>query len=80
MPNGLISENVLKSVGDSIGHYVKSDLANFDGMWKSYVRIRVAMNVEKPLKRRSSFCFVCGIVGHSERECNVVYANPDKIV
>lgn len=26
----------------------------------------------------SSFCFVCGIPGHSKRDCNVVYENPKK--
>lgn len=100
IPKGLISENVLKNVGNAIGRYVKSDPANFNGMWKEYVRIRVALNIEKPLKRKmklkregnawtwinfkyermSSFCFVCGIIGHSERECNVVYANPEKLI
>lgn len=100
MPKGFISEKILKSVGDSIGRYVKSDSANFEGKWRDHVRIRVAIDIEKPLKRRmklkrdgnnwtwinfkyermSSFCFVCGIIGHSERDCNVVYANPEKPV
>lgn len=100
IPRGCISETVLKSIGDSFGCYVKSDPNNFNNMWKDHVRIRVTMNVDKPLKRRmklkrdvnnwnwinfkyerlSSFCFVCGIIGHSERECSVVYANPDKLV
>lgn len=29
-------------------------------------------------ERLENFCFVCGIQGHVERECSVVYANPDK--
>lgn len=65
---------------------------------KPYVRIRVTLNIGKPLKRRmrikreggnwqwinfkyersGNFCFVCGVLGHVERECNVVYANPGK--
>lgn len=95
---GFVSENILQSIGNFVGVFVKSDPTIFDGLWKSYVHIRVRMNITKALKRRmkikreggswswinfkyerlSTFCFVCGILGHSERECNVVYANPGK--
>lgn len=100
LPKGFISENILKNVGDYIGKFIKTDPTNYDGSWKPYVRVRIMMNVLKPLKRRmkikreggswswinfkyerlSTFCFVCGIIGHTERECNVVYANPGKEV
>lgn len=100
IPRGFLSETILKSIGSSIGRYIKSDPGTFEGGWKSYVRIRVLMNVEKPLKRRmkikregdnwswlnfkyerlGTFCFVCGIIGHSDRDCNIVYANPEKVV
>lgn len=100
MPKGFISETVLKSIGDSFGCYIKSDPANFNNIWKDHLRIRVTMNITKPLKRRmklkrdannwnwinfkyerlSSFCFVCGKIGHSDRDCSVVYANPEKLI
>lgn len=100
IPQGCLSQNILKSVGASIGKYVKSDPTNFNGAWKPYVRVRVAMNVDKPLKRRmkikrkgdvwswinfkyerlSTFCFVCGKLEHAERDCNVVYDNPEKTI
>lgn len=100
IPRGFLSENILKSVGESMGKYIRSEAKTFEGAWKPFVRIRVSVNIEKPLKRRmrikregdnwswmnfkyerlGTFCFVCGILGHSERECSVVYANPDKQV
>ncbi|XP_074347434.1 uncharacterized protein LOC141686290 [Apium graveolens] len=49
---GFISESILTSVGNFVGKYVKSNPANFDGTWRQYVRVRVRLDVQRPLKRR----------------------------
>lgn len=97
IPKGFISENILKSVGDYIGKFIKTEPASFDGGWKQFVRIRVTIDIQKPLRRRmkikreggswswlnfkferlGTFCFVCGILGHTDRECPIIYANPE---
>ncbi|XP_074352279.1 uncharacterized protein LOC141691439 [Apium graveolens] len=86
VPKGLISEKLLQNIGDFVGTFVKSDPTNINGVWKMFMRIRITLNVEKPIKRRmkikreggewnwvnfkyerlSLFCFVCGVLGHSE--------------
>lgn len=47
---GLLSEQVALAIGNFIGQYVSSDPKNFDGLWKSYLRIRVRVDVSKSLK------------------------------
>lgn len=91
---------ILQSIGNFIGVFLKTDPLNVNCGWKLYVRIRVKMDVKKPLKRRmkikreggawqwinfqykrvSTFCFMCGVMGHEERDCDVVYGNPDRTV
>ena len=95
---GFMSERILKRVGDYIWRCVKIDPASLYGLWKPFVRIRVTINVHKPLKRRmkikreggewswlnfkyerlGTFCFVCGTLGHTERDCDIIYVNPEK--
>lgn len=52
IPIGFISETIMRSIGTFIGTYIQSDPANFDGRWKSFVRIRVTLDIQKPIKRR----------------------------
>ncbi|XP_030485436.2 uncharacterized protein LOC115702118 [Cannabis sativa] len=90
---GFRSDRVLQGVGAYIGQYVSSCPKNFAGIWRDYFRVRVLINVEKPLKRRMriyknkvewfwanfkyervpTFCFICGIIGHSERFCHRLF-------
>lgn len=52
IPRGFLSENILRSIGTSMGSFIRMDNNMFDGVWKPFVRIRVMINMEKPLKRR----------------------------
>uniref|UniRef100_A0A803PWA8 Uncharacterized protein n=1 Tax=Cannabis sativa TaxID=3483 RepID=A0A803PWA8_CANSA len=97
---GFMSDSIVQRVANYIGSYVKSDPKNFNGIWRTYLRVRVSINVEKPLKRRMklkkpdgdwlwtdfkyefipTFCFICGIIGHSERFCSRLYDTPLELI
>lgn len=92
-PVGFNSEFILKSIGNYVGKYIQSDQKNFQSIWRQFLRIKVAINVLKPLKsqmrikktrgdwmwikfkyeRLPSFCFYCGIIGHSEKFCEALF-------
>lgn len=97
LPIGFMTERVVKEVGNFIGEYGESCGRNFSGGWKEYLRVRVQIDLTKPLKRRMkvrksgdewtwinfkyenvpSFCFICGIVGHSEKFCSRLFDTPE---
>lgn len=49
---GFQSEKVLTNIGNYIGEFQFSDPNNLMGVWRNYMRIRVSIDVWKPLKRR----------------------------
>ncbi|XP_019170974.1 PREDICTED: uncharacterized protein LOC109166477 [Ipomoea nil] len=51
LPNGLRSEAVLSAVGGYIGRVTKLDDRNFDGSMRLFFRVRVEIEVAKPLKK-----------------------------
>ncbi|KAK1379781.1 hypothetical protein POM88_026525 [Heracleum sosnowskyi] len=49
---GFMTERIVKEVGNYIGCFVESCPRNFTGVWKEYLRVRVTVDLSKPLKRR----------------------------
>lgn len=97
---GFMSEKVLKGIGSFIGQFISSCPNNFTGVWREYMRVRVSINLNSPLKRRMkikmageewfwvnfkyenipTFCFICGVVGHSEKFCSKLFELNDEEV
>lgn len=97
LPIGCMSERIIKEVGNFVGTFVESCSKNFDRDWKEYMRVRVSIDLSKPLKRRMkirksgdewqwivfkyenvpSFCFICGLLGHSEKFCGRLFDTPE---
>ncbi|KAL9411935.1 hypothetical protein AB3S75_045523 [Citrus x aurantiifolia] len=97
LPLGFQSERILHSIGNYIGSFIESDENNLKGVWQNYMRLRVSLDVRKPLKRRmrlkrtggewfwvdfkyerlNVFCFICGLLGHTERNCPSLYDGVD---
>lgn len=51
LPVGYMSEAVGRQLGDFIGTFLEYDINNNIGCWRAYMRLRVAIDVQKPLKR-----------------------------
>lgn len=49
---GFMTGKIITEVGNSIGKFVASCPNNFAGVWRDYFRVRVAIDVTKPLMRR----------------------------
>ncbi|XP_062104231.1 uncharacterized protein At4g02000-like [Humulus lupulus] len=98
LPIGFMTTTVLKAIGNYIGVFVDACPKNFMGIWRDYMRIRVRLELTKPLKRKMrirqsatewvwvnfkyenipTFCFVCGLLGHSERFCPRRFDTPEE--
>uniref|UniRef100_A0A803QF05 Zinc knuckle CX2CX4HX4C domain-containing protein n=1 Tax=Cannabis sativa TaxID=3483 RepID=A0A803QF05_CANSA len=96
LSTGFMTERVIQGLGNYLGTFVKSDPNNFIGVWRDYLRIRVKINIDCPLKRKKklerqggqfchalfkyedlpTFCFICGILGHTERFCEKLFDTP----
>ncbi|XP_057794257.1 uncharacterized protein LOC131010642 [Salvia miltiorrhiza] len=51
LPAGFLTEGVGKLLGNFIGSFMEYDNTNSSGVWRQYMRIRVGIRVNDPLKR-----------------------------
>lgn len=52
MSAGFMSQCVATDIGNYIGIYIDGDPNNFVGVWREYLRIRVSLSLDTPIKRR----------------------------
>ncbi|CAH9148570.1 unnamed protein product [Cuscuta epithymum] len=81
-----------KKIGNFLGSFIKFEMSHYDGNQGSYLRIKVCLDVRRPLKKGTtlikdgvqhwvdfkyeklpSFCFLCDIIGHSNKFCPLKY-------
>lgn len=52
MSTGFMSHRVATDIGNYIGCYIDGDPNNFVGVWREFLRIRVSIPLNSPIKRR----------------------------
>ncbi|KAL8107081.1 hypothetical protein AgCh_023757 [Apium graveolens] len=52
LPKGFMSEVVGKQLGDFFGEFVLYDAKNNSSIWVEYMRLKIRLDVRKPLKRK----------------------------
>ena len=52
LPIGFRTSKIVQNIGDYVGQFMESDDNNFTSTWQDYLRVRVSIDIQKPLKRR----------------------------
>lgn len=52
LPMGFMSETVGQQLGNFFGEFVQYDAKNNSSIWREYMRIKIRLDVRKPLKRK----------------------------
>ncbi|XP_060961729.1 uncharacterized protein LOC133031950 [Cannabis sativa] len=51
LSTGFMKKKVVSTAANYIGSFVESDPKNYNGLWREYLRVRVTVNIDIPLKR-----------------------------
>lgn len=81
---GYISAGIGKQLGNCIGTFVDYDANNSSGIWriirqplKRWKKVRMSQNSWSIVKFKyeilPTFCFICGLLGHSDRFCDKLF-------
>ncbi|KAM6593181.1 hypothetical protein CsatA_000884 [Cannabis sativa] len=52
LTSGFMTERVVKEAAKVIGELVETDPKNNNGLWRDFMRVRVRVNIDQPIKRR----------------------------
>lgn len=52
LPTGFMTEAVGRQLGNFFGQYLEYDQKNNEGIWREYMRLKISLDVRKPLKRK----------------------------
>ena len=52
LPTGFRSSKIVQDIGTYIGTFLEMDSDNFNGIWRTYLPVRVNIDIRTPLKRR----------------------------
>ncbi|KAL8105033.1 hypothetical protein AgCh_028992 [Apium graveolens] len=56
LPSGYMTEQVGKQLGDFLGSFILYDQSNNTSIWREYMRIKIKVDVRRPLKRKKKIC------------------------
>lgn len=93
LPVNFFTHKVAEIIGGALGEFIMADKKNFEGSWKSFLRVIIRIDITLPLRRRMkmkrpsgeifwidfkferlpNFCFLCGVIGHTERFCHLMF-------
>ncbi|KAA3460548.1 Zinc finger, CCHC-type [Gossypium australe] len=85
IPLEYMDRDMAMEIGNAIGEVLAIDWRDRDGGWTKYMRIRVSIDIEKPLRRivqyidkkkKEFVCVlqyerlpICGLIGHTTQKC-----------